>query len=69
VISDAVRLLMKDRGFLPERPLGGNRHHRTSWVREEFRKEVCSIGPDHIWCRWNLGARRDERLADSLPDT
>jgi hypothetical protein len=35
--AGAVRLLMKDCGFLPERPLSGNRHHRTAWVREEFR--------------------------------
>src|ERR1035437_3796914 len=40
--AGAVRLLMEDCGFLPERPLGGNRHHRTGWVREEFRKNVCS---------------------------
>ena len=42
--AGAVRLLMKDCGFLPERPLGGNRHQRTGWVREEFRKTSAAYG-------------------------
>lgn len=56
--AGAVRLLVKNCGFLPERPLGGNRHHRTGWVREEFRKNVRRIGPDHMWCRWNPRRQR-----------
>src|ERR1035438_1720327 len=65
--ASAMRLLMEDCGFLPERPLSGNRYHGAGWICEELRKNVCRIGPDHMWCGRNPRRQRANLQTDVGP--
>src|ERR1035438_2711047 len=66
--ASAMRLLMEDCGFLPERPLSGNRHHGTGWICPVLRKNLCRIGPDRICCGWSPGRERQKLQTDVGPE-